>query len=192
MTGEPKQLLVFRGKTLLRQAAETAVAAGFYSTVTVLGANAERFKKEIEDLPVQIAVNENWACGLSSSIKTGLLSISHENLDAAVIMLSDQPLITAEILRSLCDVFEQTGKMIVACRYENTVGVPALFASDFFAELMNLQGDEGAKKIITKYEDEAAFVDAAEAAFDVDTLQDYEILKRLSLERMNSGKSRKV
>jgi molybdenum cofactor cytidylyltransferase len=187
MTGEPKQLLDFRGKTLLRGAVETALSADFYRTVAVLGANAEKFKKEIEDLPVQIAVNENWSNGMSSSIATGLLTLSDENLDAAVIMLCDQPLITAEILLALCARFARTGKMIAACRYENTIGVPALFARDLFAELMNLKADEGAKRVITKYEDDAVFIDVSEAAFDVDTLQDYENLRRLLTDEF-SGK----
>ena len=181
--GEPKQLLIFRGRTLLRLAAETALASSFRPVVAVLGANAEKLKGEIEDLPIQIAVNGNWARGgMSSSIKTGLSSANAVNLDAVIIVLCDQPLITTEILDSLCEVFERDENRIVACRYENTVGVPALFASDFFGELMNLQGDEGAKKLLGKYADRAAFVDASPAAFDVDTRQDYENLKRLSFD----------
>lgn len=192
MAGAPKQLLVYRGKTLLRHAAETALAASFHPVVAVLGANAERLKKEIEDLPVQIAVNENWALGMSSSIKYGLSSVSHENLDAVVIMLCDQPLITTEILGSLHEIFDQTGKTIVACKYEKTIGVPALFASALFNKLLNLEGDEGAKKIIATHRNETALVDASLAAFDVDTLQDYENLKRLSSELPDLPEGEKV
>ncbi len=58
MCGVSKQLLEFQGKTLLRLAAETALRAGFLAIV-VLGAKHEIFGKEIEDLPLKIAVNEN-------------------------------------------------------------------------------------------------------------------------------------
>ena len=70
LRGESKQLLEFHGKTLLRRAAETAVAANFHSTVVVLGAKSEIFRPEIEDLPVRIAFNENWAIGMSLSIES--------------------------------------------------------------------------------------------------------------------------
>lgn len=181
LRGKSKQQLEFHGKTLLRRAAETAVAANMHSTVVVLGANAEILQKELDDLPVRIAVNESWATGMSSSIKTGLCKlIKEENLEAVVIMLCDQPLVTAKTLNDLCDVFVRTQMPIAACEYENTVGVPALFSSEVFAELLNLHESEGAKKIIEKYAGKTALVAASEAALDVDTAEDYEKLKQLT------------
>ena len=165
----------------MRRAAETAVAANFRSTVVVLGANAESLRQELDDLPVRIAINENWASGMSSSIKTGLAElVEQENLEAAVIMLCDQPLVTSQTLNNLCEAFARAGKPIAACEYQNTVGVPALFSSEIFAELMNLHESEGAKKIIEKYPGKTALVAAPEAALDVDTLEDYEKLKQLT------------
>jgi molybdenum cofactor cytidylyltransferase len=180
MHGEPKQMLEFRGKTLLRRAAETVFCSDFYSAVVVLGANPEQMRKDIEDLPLKIAVNKKWASGMSSSIKTGLSALSEENLDAVIITLCDQPLVNTDVLQRLRDAFAETGKPIAASEYENTVGVPALFAREIFAELSNLQNDEGAKKVIKKDKYRIALVAVPEAAFDIDTLQDYEKLKRLS------------
>lgn len=178
MSGEPKQMLEFEGKTLLRRAAETALQTEF-STVVVLGANHQNLRKEIEDLPLKIAFNEDWKNGISSSIKKGLSVFSEENLDAVIIMLCDQPFVSTEILLRLRDAFIKTKKPIAASQYENTVGVPALFAREIFAGLKNLREDEGAKKIIKKNMNKTALVAAPEAAFDVDTLQDFERLKRL-------------
>lgn len=181
LNGESKQLLEFQDKTFLRRSAQIAVAANFHSNVVVLGANSENLRKEIEDLPVKIAINENWASGMSSSIKTGLAElIKEENLEAVVITLCDQPLVTTNTLLNLCDAFSQTGKPIAACEYENTVGVPALFSKKVFDELMNLRESDGAKKIIKKYERHTALVVAPEAALDVDTLEDYTKLKELT------------
>ncbi|MDQ3323512.1 MAG: nucleotidyltransferase family protein [Acidobacteriota bacterium] len=178
MNSEAKQLLEFRGKTLLRRAAETAIEANFDRIVIVLGSIAEELKKEIDDLPVQIAVNKNWETGMSSSIKVGLSAFSNgENIDAVVVTLCDQPLVSAKILRELGETFAETGKSIIACRYAETIGVPALFARVVFDDLMDLREDEGAKKVIKKYEAETAVILAPEAAFDVDTAQDYEKLK---------------
>ena len=176
MKGEPKQLLQFQGKTLLRRAAETALQAEFYKTIVVLGANQENFRQEIEDLPLEIAVNEDWESGISSSIKKGLAAILKENPDAVIFMLCDQPFISVEVLRRLQDAFIETKKPIAASKYENTIGVPALFAREIFGELRNLKDDEGAKKVIVEDLNRTALVDVPEAAFDVDTLRDYEKL----------------
>jgi molybdenum cofactor cytidylyltransferase len=180
MNGEPKQMLEFEGKTLLRRAAETTLESGFYPTVVVLGANNQILRKEIEDLPLEIALNERWQSGISSSIKKGLSAISEKNLDATIIMLCDQPFVTVEVLQKLRDAFVETEKPVVASKYENTVGVPALFAREVFIELEDLEKDEGAKKIIMKDKNRVALIAAPEAAFDVDTLQDFENLKKMS------------
>lgn len=181
MNGEqPKQLLEFGGATLLRRAAQTAIAANFNRVTIVLGANAARLLRQVEDLPVEIALNENWQSGMSSSIKAGLAALAeNENAaDAAIFTLCDQPLVSAQLLRRLGEIFARPGKTIAACEYARTFGVPAVFARRHFAELSNLRGDEGAKKIIKKYIGETIFICAPEAAIDVDTWRDYEKLKQ--------------
>jgi molybdenum cofactor cytidylyltransferase len=176
LQGEPKQLLEFKGKTLLRRACETVLQTKL-STVVVLGKHHEKLRKEIEDLPLKIAFNENWESGISSSIKKGLSVFAGENPDAVIFMLCDQPLVTTETLERLRDAFIESKKPIAACRYENTIGVPALFAREIYAELEDLRNDEGAKKIIVKDLNRTALVAAPEAAFDVDTLQDFKRLE---------------
>ena len=178
MKGVQKQSLVFQNKTLLRRMAETAVQSDFDSVVVVLGANSEKLINEITDLPVQIAVNKNWRKGISSSIKTGINALSAKNLDAVIIMLCDQPLIRAKTLQKLGEVFVQSGKPIVACEYEETIGVPALFSSRLFPELINLQRDEGAKKLIKKYRENIILLSNPEAGIDIDTIEDYEKCKQ--------------
>ncbi|HEX8246621.1 MAG TPA: nucleotidyltransferase family protein [Pyrinomonadaceae bacterium] len=177
----PKQLLEFRGKTLIRRAAENALASECGKICVVLGASAGKIKREIDDLPIEIAVNEDWVNGMSSSLKSGLgklLEIEPE-LSAAVVMLADQPLIDSTIINRLIEVFLETQAPIVASRYAETVGVPAIFARSMFDELMSLTNDGGAKLIIKKYAAAVEKVRVPEAAFDVDTPQDYENLLKL-------------
>ncbi|HYP50101.1 MAG TPA: nucleotidyltransferase family protein [Pyrinomonadaceae bacterium] len=178
MNGEPKQLLEFEGKTLLRRATETALSSGLRPIVVVLGANAEKLLPEIKDLPVLTAINENWASGMGGSIKTGLSVLLAENrgIEAAILMLCDQPFVTAETLNRLVETFQKTKKPIAVCQYADTVGVPALFAREMFAELSAFQGDTGAKAVIKKHSAEVAQTPAPEAAFDVDTQADFQKL----------------
>lgn len=181
MKGEAKQALEFENQTLLRRAAHTALCSVCHPIIVVLGANAAVLRKEIEDLPGTIVFNRDWQQGISSSIKTGLtklLKIAPET-KAVIISLCDQPLITANVFKQLIEIHQSTGKQIVASEYENTVGVPALFAREMFDELMNLSGDTGAKYIIKKHINSTAKISVPAAALDIDSLKDYERLLRI-------------
>lgn len=57
---QPKQLLRFQGKTLLRRAVLSAVESIYKPVTVVLGANFEKMKAEIEDLSAKIVFNEDW------------------------------------------------------------------------------------------------------------------------------------
>jgi molybdenum cofactor cytidylyltransferase len=177
----PKQLLKFRGKTLLRRAAENALASGCEKTCVVLGANFEILREEISDLEIEIAVNENWRRGMSSSLKTGLekLLTIEPKLSSAAVTLADQPLVDAVIIRRLIQTFQVTDKKIVAAEYAGTVGVPAVFARSLFEEILNLSAESGAKRIIKKYAGSVEKITVPEAAFDIDTIEEYENLLRL-------------
>ena len=180
--GQPKQLLLHRGQTLLRRAVDTALGSMCHAVVVVIGAHAELLRKEIEELPVSVAENRNWANGMSSSIQTGLreLMMTHSEIDAAVVMLADQPLVTATLINQLVDVRRNTGKGIVASAYGIVLGVPALFSREFFAEITALNANEGARQVIASHPDDVAVVCFPKAAVDVDTPRDYELLQTVS------------
>lgn len=175
----PKQLLKFQGKTLLRRAVETAVASIYEPIIVVLGANFEMTRAEIEDLPVETVFNKGWQNGLSTSLKTGieiLLKLSPD-VRAVVIALADQPFVAADHLNLLAEEFYRTKKSVIAARYNATIGVPALFAREVFADFEQLSGDKGAKPIIEKHRNSLLTIDLPEAAFDIDTPFDLGLLK---------------
>ncbi len=175
----PKQLLEFQGKTLLRRAVETAVESMYKPIVVVLGANFEKTRAGIEDLPAEIVFNENWHRGLSSSLKTGIEKLLKLSPDAAavVVALADQPFVAAKHLNLLAEEFYRSKKLVVAAKYNETVGVPALFAREVFADFDQLSGDKGAKPVIEKHRDSLSTIDLPEAAFDIDTPFDLGFLK---------------
>jgi molybdenum cofactor cytidylyltransferase len=170
--GSPKQLLRYRGQTLIRRAAEAALASKCDRVVVVIGSEASQMRREVEDLPVSVVGNENWQTGMSSSIRAGLDELRQHDLDGIVIMLCDQPFVTAGILNDLITTHRQTGKPIVASSYETTKGVPAFFARELFPELTSLSADEGARRLIVKHPDLVATINFPEGAIDIDTPQD--------------------
>jgi len=177
--GAPKQLLQFRDETLVRGSVKTALAVSVKVVVT-LGERIEILREEITDLPVQVAENEDWKSGMSGSIKVGLkkLTETNEELDGALVMVCDQPLVDRILLEKIIKTFTKTDVLIVACEYQNTVGVPALFHRKLFPEIFALDSPNGAKQLIEKYRARTAVIAFPEGAIDVDTPDDYENLTR--------------
>jgi len=176
--GSPKQLLVYQGKPLLKRIAETSISTGF-KTLVVLGSKTEEIAKTIENLSVDIAINENWKDGMSSSLKVGLKAMfeTHPDFSAVILVLCDQPFVGKDTILKLVEVHSKTEKNIVASEYADTIGTPALFTEEVFDELFELEGDIGAKSLIRKYRDKnLAIVSFPEGAFDVDTPEDFEHL----------------
>jgi len=173
--GRPKQLLNFEGKTLIKRIADTAISTGL-DTVVVLGSNATDIKKEVENLSVEIVINPNWGNGMGSSIKVGLqksLKIQPD-LSGVILLLCDQPFITKDTISCLLKTKSESAKSIVACRYGDTIGTPAFFTNEIFEELLNLEDNTGAKPLIEKYKDtNISLLSAPEAAFDIDTQEDF-------------------
>ncbi len=173
--GQPKQLLLWRGKPFICHVARTALDAGLAPVVVVIGAHADEVRAALADLPVEIVYNPNWAEGQSTSAQAGLQSLPPE-ADAAVFLLADQPHIPVELVRALLDQHVQTQAPIVAPLISERRGNPVLFDRNTFPDLMSLQGDAGGRLIFSRYP--AAYVPWQDPSLllDVDTLEDYQRL----------------
>lgn len=182
--GEPKQLLRQNGTPLVRHVAEIALSIQAGPVVVVLGANAKQVGQALAGLPLLAPVNANWPEGLASSLRVGLAALPDERIDAFLILLTDQPHVTPDLLRQFIDVRQKTGRGIVASRYRTGapagaipaepghLGVPALFDSKYRTQFMALTGDVGARKLIRQYPDDCAEVPFPLGAVDLDTPQD--------------------
>lgn len=172
--GQPKQLLRQKGTTLVRRIAEIALSLYTGPVVVVLGANGEKVAQEVANLPLITALNTDWAEGLAASLRVGLTAIPDEPIDAFLILLTDQPHVTSDLLRQLIDVRQKTGRGIVASRYAEPahLGVPALFDSRYKTEFMTFTGDVGARKLIRQHPDDCAEVPFSLGVVDLDTPQD--------------------
>ena len=164
--GRPKQLVAWRGETLVHRAARLALASEVGAVRLVTGHQAEAVAGAVADLPVTCLHNPRAAEGLASSLHRGL-----EGLDTAVLLLTcDQPLLTAEHLRALVDTWRRTGAAAVASFYDGVPGVPALFSAPLLPELRALQGDQGARAVLRRHPVEC--VPLPGGGVDVDTEED--------------------
>ena len=159
--GQPKQLVILSGETLLDRAARIAREAGCEPVVVVLGADAERIRTACQLGGAQVVVNDGWGEGMASSIRVGVEAISLS--DGVVLMTCDQPAVTPEHLRVLMAPGAAT-----ASAYADRRGVPAYFPAAFFPELLRLRGDHGARELLRN----APAIDLPGGELDVDTAAD--------------------
>jgi CTP:molybdopterin cytidylyltransferase MocA len=182
--GEPKQLVrVGHGagsETLLGRTVRVVREAGVDAVFVVLGAHAERVEAEAELDGVVVVRNPAWASGMASSIHAGIAAVQAgmPEVEAAMLLVCDQPRLTAEHLRRLMDASVSDANVsdangpgaTVASEYAGMPGVPAVFPLCAFARLMELRGDVGARRLLM---DEGVIRIAFEGGLvDVDTVED--------------------
>ena len=173
--GAPKQLMKYAGETLVRRAAGAAREAGCHPVVVVTGAYADLVTDELRGLDLRTAHNPEWESGMGSSIRAGFRAIAETSnqVAAVIIMLCDQPFVTRDVLSGLILAQRGSGSAIVASSYGSTVGVPALFGREFFGELLELEGESGAKQIIQKHSDRVQVLPFPQGEMDLDTPADF-------------------
>lgn len=179
--GTPKQFLSFNGRTLIRHTAETALASRCHPVMVVTGAHSSRLRNEISNLPVQFAENRLWDEGIGSSIRTGIVALQENyHVRASVIILCDQPFVSAQVINDLIAAYETHQPLAVASEYGGTCGVPALFSRPLFSELISLQGTRGAKQVLKQFREQVICIPVPAGTLDIDTPEDYARLKHSS------------
>ena len=172
--GQPKQLLRFNEKSLIRYTADEAVKVAGKQVIVVTGAHKNLVEEELCDCPAHTIHNTYWQEGMSSSIYIGLITLISifPNIHAVTICVSDQPFIAAAIFQQMINEQQQTNKGVVAAAYGGTTGVPVLFTDRYFIELLNLKGSEGAKILLNKFPDDFTTIDFEKGHIDLDTPED--------------------
>jgi molybdenum cofactor cytidylyltransferase len=176
--GRPKQLVQFRGKSLVRRVVDAAKDANCSAIVVVLGSRRDQIERELKETAAIVAENEDWRRGVGSSIRVGLESAVNQapDIEAIVLLTCDQPFLKTDTIERLIAMYEKTKKAIVASSYSETLGVPALFDRSCFQELLALDDETGAKTIILSNRERVAELLFLEGKIDIDTVADYEKL----------------
>jgi len=151
--GQPKQLLMHGGETLLERVIRLADEAGAAPVIAVLGAHFESIRAAVTVNNAVFVLNENWELGIASSIQAGLNAIDEvaPSASGSLILGCDQPQLTAAHLRALIEAFTaQTEPVIVASAYAGVRGIPAVFPRSAFPDLLALRGDKGARVLLVQ------------------------------------------
>ena len=176
--GQAKQLLPFRGQTILECVVDNALSSSLQRVIVVLGYQADLMEPLLQGRDVTVVFNPHFDSGQSSSLKAGLRAVAAD-AEAALFLLGDQPLITPGTINSILSAFESSPTSpIVLPVYEGRRGNPVLFSRETFSRLETLTEDCGARPLFAEYAGQILPVAVADPSIhlDIDTEEEYQRL----------------
>jgi molybdenum cofactor cytidylyltransferase len=178
--GQLKQLLKFRGTSLLRRAIDTALAVPTEQVIVVLGHAADQLMHECEPTTATVVLNDQWAEGVSTSLRGGLAAVSSE-ARGVFIYPADMPLVTPEALRELAHRQQISGRAAAMTEAGGVRGVPVFITRSLFPTLMIQEGDVGGAQYLRAHPEavESVHFDDPDLIRDVDRPEDYARLLEL-------------
>jgi CTP:molybdopterin cytidylyltransferase MocA len=176
--GEPKQLLPVRGRPLLESALAAACDSPLDEVIVVLGSHADEIRQSVRLGRARVVVNAEYAAGLSTSLKAGIGALS-AGVERAVIILGDQPDITADVIDRLLRAQTSSGLPAAALSFDGLLHPPVVLARELWGDIEALEGDVGLRALVRAHPELVAAVEADSPGghpIDIDTREDFEQL----------------
>jgi CTP:molybdopterin cytidylyltransferase MocA len=173
--GRAKQLLPVGGRPLLEGVVASACASRLDEVLVVLGARADEILAAVDLGRARVVRNPDHAVGMSTSLRAGMAALGPE-VDRAVVILGDQPAISAELLNRLLDMQEESGLPAAALSFGGLLHPPVVLRRELWGDLESLEGDVGCRAVIRAHPELVAALPAEgdlNHPVDVDTPEDY-------------------
>jgi molybdenum cofactor cytidylyltransferase len=182
--GEAKQLLRLGESTVLGQIVENVRCSAVDEIVLVLGSSAEAIRRQLPPSlleGVKVVINPAYEQGMASSLQAGLSALDPQ-IEAALIVLADQPFVRPETLNQLGHEHRRSKAQIVIPSYHGLRGNPVLLDRSVFAEVMALEGDIGCRAIFGSHTERTVKIEVEDEGIllDIDNHEDYERLREAS------------
>lgn len=174
MAPRNKLLEAVGGRAIICRVAEAAIASGAKPVVAVTGYEAPRIAEALHGLEVKIVHNADFEAGLSTSLRAGLAALPAK-IDGALVLLGDMPFVEVRDLAALMAAFATKGRDSICLPVRHGKrGNPVLWGAAYFAEMMRLTGDIGAKQMLQAHRRRVTEVEASSDGIfaDLDTPSD--------------------
>jgi molybdenum cofactor cytidylyltransferase len=172
--GEPKQLLAYRGTTLLGATLDMARSCDFEQLLVTVGGASAELRDRVDFRDCHVVENEQYASGCSSSVGVAL-GVVDDRSEGIILLLGDQPEVTTGAVKRLREAAGSS--LLGVCRYDDGVGHPFWFRRQVFDDLRALHGDKGVWRLLESGRYPVREVEVAgNIPLDVDTWEDYQAL----------------
>jgi molybdenum cofactor cytidylyltransferase len=168
--GSNKMLAAFHGKSMLRATLENVLASAVDEVVVVTGHQHDQVEVALQGLKLRIAHNQNYAEGMSTSLRAGVLTAG--KADAVIVCLGDMPRVSSQVINRMIAAFNPTEhRNIIVPVHMGHWGNPVLWGAEHFDVLLSLVGDKGARALIQQFKSEAVEINVEDPGvlMDADT-----------------------
>lgn len=174
--GQPKQLVRYKGGTLIQNVIDTAFSIGPREVIVVTGAYRQAVRDAVQQGQVRWVHNTNWADGMGSSIAIGA-TVINPGSSAVMILLCDQWGLQTADLQLVVQTWQAHPERIVSAQAGSQNLPPVIFPAGLYQRLLSLGGDEGARKLVKEHQELLTTVACNNALFDLDEQSQLEKLK---------------
>ena len=190
MEGNNKLLMSLDGRSVLARVAGEIAKAPFSEVVAVTGHQTDLVETELRPFGFPFVTNANFANGMHSSIRAGLMALSTK-ADYFAVCLGDQPfLTTADYTAMIQAARENPQAKLIYPKINGERGNPTLISMSLRDEVLaHADDDKGCSYLFARYRgtEEAVVVDLSHrssrhAFFDVDTPQAFSQARSFSSE----------
>jgi molybdenum cofactor cytidylyltransferase len=167
--GGSKMLADFNGMPMIAATVQKVLASGVDEVVVVTGHDSEQIVAALHHLNVRFVHNPDYETGMASSLRVGVEAA--KTADAVIVCLGDMPCVSGSVLDRLIAAFNPTEhRSIVVPTHQGQYGNPVLWGQEHFERLMTMEGDRGARSLISGLKSEATEIEAdVGVLFDADT-----------------------
>jgi len=171
--GSNKLLFELNGESVLRGAAQRALAGGLAPLLVVVGHEAGKSRAELAGLACQMVVNPEYENGITTSLHKGIAAVPPE-VGAAMVLLADMPFVTPEMLAGLIARYRTSQAPLVISDYEGVTAPPMLYDRSLFGEILAMTDGSCGKQVVKRHRHEAEILSwPATALADMDVPDDY-------------------
>lgn len=175
--GDFKQLMPFRGRTIVETCVETLLASSVDDVLVVTGHRSDDVEQVLAPYRVRIVRNPAYADGMSTSVIAGVRSLDPG--DAVMICLCDQPHLPREVFDAVLAAYRTSEASIVVPTIAGDTGHPVIFDASLRNAILDVEASVGLRSVTYANRGRTLRVpvDALGVLDDIDTQEDYERLR---------------
>jgi molybdenum cofactor cytidylyltransferase len=161
------------GKPMIARVVDNVLSSNARPILVVTGHMAEQVEAALGNRPVRFVHAQDYAEGLSASLKAGIAAVPPE-CAAAIVCLGDMPLVTGRMIDRLLSMYDaDEGRLIALPTYRGKQGNPMLWDRRFFPEILEIAGDSGARFLVGRHAESVVELEMADDAVlrDFDTTE---------------------
>lgn len=177
--GAPKALLLFNGRTFVTNILDSLRAAAIDHIIVAVAPGDDKILPYLQFPDVKAVLNrEPASAGPIASLRSGIGVAVNHAVEYLLVWPVDQPHVTANTARSVCESLWDSTQDIAVPVYEGRRGHPVLFRRAVFQELLEAPDDQGARSVVRRVPSRVLEVPVSDPAVleDIDTPEDYDRL----------------